>query len=171
MTTLLLSIVSFFYTSIYSLQFQNSSGATINVSSFQGKKILLVNIASGSSRVGQLDGLRQLQQQHGDSLVIIAFPSNSFGNEPRTDAEIAQFCQSTYNSNFIIAAKGSVQGAGIQSIYHWLANQTENGDTNLAINADFQKVLIAKDGSIQAVFSPKVLPMDADITEAIAINY
>ncbi len=171
MSTIFLSIVSLFFTSIYSLQLQDTNGNTIQLSSFQGKKILLVNIATGSSKVNQLTGLQQLHQQYGDSLVVIAFPSNSFGNETRTDAEIRQFCQSTYNTSFIIASKGAVSGSGLQSIYNWLSKQTENGDMDLIMSGDFQKVLIAKDGSIQGIFSPKVEPLSQEIADAIAINY
>ncbi|MEQ1677861.1 MAG: glutathione peroxidase, partial [Chitinophagaceae bacterium] len=54
-------------TSIYSLQFQNVDGGTVNMSQYEGKKILIVNIATGSSKVSQLAGLQQLHQQYGDS--------------------------------------------------------------------------------------------------------
>jgi len=158
-------------TNFYSLQFQHSSGATVNMSSYQGKKVLLVNIATNSPRVNQLAGLQQLQQQYGDSLVVIAFPSNSFGNEGRTDAEISQYCQSNYNTSFTIAAKGAVTGTGLLPVYNWLSKASENGDMNLVIGGDFQKILIAKDGSIQGVFSPKVDPMSGEVRNAIETSY
>jgi glutathione peroxidase len=171
MFNIAISLVYYIVTSIFSLQFQDSNGATVNMNSFQGKKILLVNIATNSPRVNQLAGLQQLQQQYGDSLVVIAFPSNSFGNESRSDADIKQFCQSTYNTSFIIATKGSVSGANLQSIYNWLSKSADNGDMNLLIGGDFQKVLIAKDGSIQGVFSPKLDPTSDEIRDAITTSY
>lgn len=166
----MLNILSAFISalvSFFSLQFQDSQGNTVNMSDFQGKKILLVNIATGSPRVNQLAGLQQLQQQYGDSLVVIAFPSNSFGNEGRSDAEIRQFCQGNYNTSFIIAAKIQVTGAGLPPVYNWLSRSADNGDMNLSIGGDFQKILIGKDGSIQGVFSPKLDPTNSEITDAI----
>lgn len=152
---------------IFTLQFQDSQGNTVNMSNFQNKKILLVNIATGSPRVNQLAGLQQLQQQYGDSLVVIAFPSNSFGNESRSDAEIRQYCLGNYNTTFIIAAKSTVTGTGMNALYNWLSKSTDNGDMNLTIGGDFQKVLIGKDGSILGVFSPKLDPTSTEITDAI----
>lgn len=153
--------------SFFSLQFQDSQGNTVNMSDFQGKKILLVNIATGSPRVNQLAGLQQLQQQFQDSLVVIVFPSNSFGNESRSDAEVRQYCLNNYGTTYMIGAKTSVTGTGLNALYNWLSRSTDNGDMNLSIGGDFQKVLIGKDGSIQGVFSPKVEPMSPDLIGAI----
>lgn len=171
MLNIAISLVYYIVTSFFSLQFQDTNGATINMSSFQGKKILLVNIATNSPRVNQLAGLQQLQQQYGDSLVVIAFPSNSFANETRSDADIRQFCQSTYNTTFTIAAKGAVSGTNLQPVYNWLSKAAENGDMDLQIGGDFQKVLIAKDGSIQGIFSPKLDPTSDEIRNAITTSY
>lgn len=158
------------YTSIYSLSFTDTDGSTVNMNSFQNKKILLVNIATNSPRVGQLTGLLQLKQQYGDSLVIIAFPSNSFGNETRSDAEIKQYCQQNYNVNFFIASKNSVFGLYIQPVYNWLKHTEENGVMDVEIMSDFQKILINNDGNIIGVFAPGVSPTDTSIVSAITIN-
>lgn len=158
------------YTSIYSLSFTDTDGSTVNMSSFQNKKILIVNIATNSPRVGQLTGLQQLKQQYGDSLVIIAFPSNSFGNETRSDAEIKQYCQQNYNVNFFIASKNSVSGLYIQPVYNWLKHTEENGVMDVEIMSDFQKILINNDGNIIGVFAPGVSPTDTSIVSAITIN-
>lgn len=158
------------YTSIYSLSFTDTDGSTVNMSSFQNKKILIVNIATNSPRVGQLTGLQQLKQQYGDSLVIIAFPSNSFGNETRSDAEIKQYCQQNYNVNFFIASKNSVSGPYVQPVYNWLKHTEENGVMDVEIMSDFQKILINNDGNIIGVFAPGVSPTDTSIVSAITIN-
>lgn len=158
------------YTSIYSLSFTDTDGSTVNMSSFQNKKILIVNIATNSPRVGQLTGLQQLKQQYGDSLVIIAFPSNSFGNETRSDAEIKQYCQQNYNVNFFIASKNSVSGLYIQPVYNWLKHTEENGVMDVEIMSDFQKILINNDGNIIGVFAPEVSPTDTSIVSTITIN-
>lgn len=166
----MLNIISYciaWLVNIFTLQFQDSQGNTINMNSFPNKKILLVNIATNSPRVNQLAGLQQLQQQYADSLVVIAFPSNSFGNESRSDAEIKQYCQGNYGTTYIIAAKSPVTGTGMNALYTWLSRSADNGDMNLNIGGDFQKVLIGKDGSILGVFSPKIDPTNQEITDAV----
>jgi glutathione peroxidase len=166
----LILFIHLMISSFYSLSFQDSNGTTVPMSNFSGKKILLVNIATGSSRAGQLAGLQQLQGQYGDSLVIIAFPSASFGAETRNDAEIKAFCQANYYTTFTIAAKGNVAGSNLQPVYNWLAQTTENGDMDLVIGGDFQKILIGKDGHIMGIFSPKLQPTDSLIINAITSN-
>ena len=120
MIIILLQAISTWLIGFHSLSFQNSDGATISMSTFQGKKVLLVNIATGSDKVSQLSELQQLQQQYGDSLVVIVFPSNSFGHEARSNSEIKQYCQTNYNSSFIIAAKTVVTGSGVHPVFSWL---------------------------------------------------
>lgn len=170
MYNILLGVYCLFITSIYSLSFTDTDGNTVTMNQFQGKKILLVNIATGSPRVNQLADLQQLQQQYGDSLVIIAFPSNSFGNESRSDAAIKQFCRSNYGATYRIAAKNSVLATGLQPIYSWLADISENGMMTGVVGGDFQKFLIDKEGNLVGVFSPSVKPTHSSVISAITGN-
>lgn len=171
MINILFNIVSLVLINFHSLSFKNVDGNTISMSSFSGKKVLIVNIATGSDKVSQLAGIQQLQQQYADSLVVIVFPSNSFGHESRSNAQIKQFCQSNYNSTFIIAAKKPVLGSGINDVFNWLANKTNNGDMNAPVGGDFQKFLIDKNGVLIGVFSPKVNPADSEIAETITTSF
>lgn len=156
--------------SIYSLQFQDIDGQPVSMSQFQGKKVLLVNIATGSSKVNQLEGLQQLQQQYSDSLVVIAFPSNSFGKEFRTDQEIKQFCQNNYGVTFLLALKNPIAGPVNQPVYNWLTNSTENSVTNDPVRGDFQKYLISESGNLIGIFSPSVQPMSSELRSALSIQ-
>jgi glutathione peroxidase len=171
MLNILLGILQFTLVNFHSLSFQDAEGNTINMSSFQNKKVLIVNIATGSDKTAQLAQLQQLQQQYADSLVVIAFPSNSFGHEPRNNAGIKQFCQENYNTSFIIASKSVVAGSGISPVFDWLARKTNNGEMDAPAGNDFVKYLITKDGMLVGVFSSKVSPMDNEITEAINASY
>jgi glutathione peroxidase len=153
--------------SIYDQQFTDIDGNTVSMNQFQGKRILLVNIATGSERVNQLNALQQLHQQHGDSIVVIGFASNSFGNEARSNAEIKQYCQSNYNVSFYLAQKNSVTGESIQSIYNWLTHLSENGMMNQPVNGDFQKFLIDGSGKLIGVFAPSVDPSGASFIEQV----
>ena len=156
-----------FSTSIYSLEFQDIDGNSRPMSQYQGKKILIVPISTGSSRVGQLQGLQQLHQQYGDSLVVIGFPTNSFNSETRTDAQIRQFCQETYGVTFLLAKKNPVTGEGIQSIFHWLASSSENGVMDAPAVTSFQKFLVNESGQLVGVFSPSIAPTDPQIVNAL----
>jgi glutathione peroxidase len=164
---LLVAAAAVLTTSIYTLSFTDADGNTVNMSSYQNKKILLVNIATNSPRVAQLSGLQQLHQEYGDSVAILAFPSNSFGNETRSNAEIKQFCLQNYGVTFKIAAQGSVSGMAMQPIYGWLANAAENGVMNVAILRDFEKVLVDKNGQIIGVFAPALAPTSQQVVDAI----
>lgn len=170
MYTFLSPLFLFFLTSIYNLEYTDVTGNTVSMSTCRNKKILLVNIATAGPRTQQLAGLQQLQQLYGDSLIIIAFPSNSFGHEPKSNSEIKQFCQNNYAATFRIAQKKPVTGNNAQPIYKWLADKNENNAMNGAVNGDFVKFLIDKDGSLIGVFSPAVEPMDMLIQNAITGN-
>lgn len=161
----------FLATSIYTLSYTDIDGTSQSFGASQGKKILLVNIATNSEYAGQLTGLQQLYELHHDSLEIIAFPSNNFGNETRTNAEIKQFCQTNYSTTFKLAAKGNVTGAGMLPIYNWLAQVSENGVMNGNVVGDFQKFLIDKNGQLIGVFAPEITPMDTTITNSITENW
>lgn len=163
----LLSLIWPILTGFYTLQFKDINGNNTSMSIFQNKKVLIVNIATNSNKVSQLSELQQLYQQYGDSVAIIAFPSNSFGNETRNDAEIKTLCQNVYGCTFKIATKNPVTGAGIQTIYNWLALSSENGTIDVVISKDFQKILIDKEGKIIGVFSSSVSPMDNSIISEI----
>jgi glutathione peroxidase len=154
-------------TSIYTFKVADTSGGEIDFDDFRGKKILIVNIATGSPKSDQLAGLQQLHERFSDSLIIICFPSNSFGNENRSNAAIQQHCQSTYSSNYIIAAKVSVTGNDISPLFQWLTQKTENGAFGSALNSDFQKYLIDAQGNPVGIFSGDVSPLDSTLINAI----
>src|SRR4051812_36184625 len=103
MIKIIISTLILIQSSIYAIQFKDIDGADMSLSPYRGKKILLVNIATGSIYANQIGQLQQLHQLFLDSLVIIAFPSNSFGKESRTDQEIKAICDSLYHTTFKLA--------------------------------------------------------------------
>lgn len=157
-------------TSIYSNKVTGIAGGEIDFDDFRGKKILVVNIATGSPRAGQLAALQQLHEQHGDSLVIIGFPANSFDNESRSNAEIQAWCQSQYGVTFLLAAKGAVKGEGIQPFYAWLTTKAQNGVFGNEIKSDFQKYLFDSEGHAIGVFSGSLSPLNYQLTNAITAH-
>jgi glutathione peroxidase len=168
MKVILIAILSgLLTTSIYSIPVTGADNTAINLTDFQAKKILIVNIATGSDRVSQLSKLQSIQEEYSDSLVVIAFPSNSFGNESRSNSDIIQFCQSGYGVTFRIASKADVTGQNRQALYQWLTDKLKNGVMNQEIKGDFQKYLIDGNGEIIAVFSGSAEPDHPGLIQAI----
>lgn len=166
----LLLIAGILTTSIYSVHFNTIDGNDQHFGQYQGKKILIVNIATGSDEVSQIGQLQELYQLYHDSLVIVAFPSNSFGHEPRTNPEIKQMCEGVFHTTFTIAQKGAVTGPNAMPIYRWLANQADNGVMNGTVVQDFQKFLVDRNGNLIGVFGPETDPMSTAIRDAITDN-
>jgi glutathione peroxidase len=110
--------------SIYSLSVADVNDGSINFNDYRGKKILIVNTATGNTAANQqLVQLQQLYQQHQDSLIVIAFPSNSFGNQSGTNAQIKALMQGTYGVTFPIAVKSWVRGDSANIVYQWLSSK------------------------------------------------
>lgn len=161
-------VSSFFIVSIYSLSVADVNNGSINFNDYRDKKILLVNTATGSNAASQqFAQLQQLYMQHHDSLVVIAFPSNSFGNEPGTNAEIKTLMQGTYGITFPIAAKSWVRGDSANILYQWLGSKLQNEVMDGKTKKDFQKYLIDGSGKIVAKFDSSVSPISTAIQTAI----
>lgn len=157
--------------SIYSLSVVDVNGGSIEFNAYRNKKILIVNTATGSSAANlQLTQLQQLYQQHQDSMVVIAFPSNSFGNEPGTNAQIKALMQGTYGITFPIASRSWVRGDSANIIYQWLGSKLQNSVMDWKTKRDFQKYLIDKSGLVVAKFDSSVSPLSPIIQNAIS-NY
>jgi glutathione peroxidase len=157
--------------SIYSFSVQTIDGNTVSLNSFKGKKMLIVNTASGSKFANQLGSLERLRQQYPDSLVILAFPSNDFGREPGSDSAISQAANANYSIGYILCSKVSVIGPAGSPLYQWLGDGAQNGSISSPVNEDFFKYLIDENGNIRGVFAGSVDPMDSVVQNAIRTNY
>lgn len=167
-----LSILSMFLIAaaptIYGFTVTGADGSSISFNQFEGKKILLVNIATGSPRVNQLQELQQLQNQYADSLVVIGFPSNSFGQESKSNEELVKYLNAL-SVTYRIALKGEVSGENAQPLYKWLTDHSKNGVTNSIVKEDFQKYLIDTRGELMGIFAGSVSPLDNQVIASI--NY
>ena len=125
---------------------------------FAGKVVLLVNVASKCGLTGQYAGLEALFRRYRDrGLVVLGFPCNQFaGQEPGSAAEIAQFCSLTYDVTFPIFGKLEVNGAGAHPLYAWLKRTASEDDA--AIEWNFTKFLLGRDGRVVERFAPSVEP-------------
>jgi glutathione peroxidase len=160
-----------FVVSIYSLSVTDVSDSSINFNNYKGKKILIVNTATGDSSANQqITELQQLYLQYHDSLVVIAFPSNSFGNEPGTNAAIKAVMQNTYGVTFPIAGKSEVKGENANVVYQWLGSKLQNEMADWKVKRDFQKFLVDGTGRLVARYDSLVTPMSTMMQNAIT-NY
>jgi len=163
----LFTILVYQLVSIYTISVNDNTGNAINFAAFTGKKILLVNTASNSTNAGQYAQLEQLYQLHKDSLVIIAFPSNDFGNEPGTIDSINSWVHTNYNIHYLLAEKTIVSGSEKSYLYNWLSDINANGMMNSSVSHDFYKYLINSEGKLIGIFNEEVDPLDSKIQEAI----
>jgi len=138
-------------------------GKPAPLSQYQGKVILIVNVASRCGFTPQYTGLEKVYEKYKDKgFVILGFPANNFGaQEPGTNEEIKTFCSSKYSVTFPMYAKISVKGADIHPLYQFLTGT--GGD----IKWNFTKFLVGKDGKVIERFEPAVTPESAEVTSAI----
>ena len=141
-------------------------GKAIDLAAYKGKVVLVVNVASRCGYTGQYAGLQKLYESHKDKgLVILGFPANDFGaQEPGSDAQIAEFCSSTYGVTFPMFAKITVKGPDKAPLYKAL---TEAADPKGEVGWNFEKFLIGKDGAVIGRFKSGVAPDDAKLVQAI----
>ncbi|MFM9007968.1 MAG: glutathione peroxidase [Bacteroidota bacterium] len=153
--------------SAYSFKLKAIDGKPLDLSSYRGKKILIVNTASECGYTPQYAALQTLSERYKDKVVVIGFPCNDFGGqEPGTAAEIQSFCSKNYQVNFPMAAKVSVKGSGADPLFQWLCTQ-KNPDFTGDIRWNFEKILLDENGNVIRRFRSGVKPLDPDLTGAL----
>ncbi|MGL4599799.1 MAG: glutathione peroxidase [Bacteroidia bacterium] len=137
------------------------SGKSVDFSSFQGKKVLVVNVASQCGLTPQYKQLQELYETFADkNFTIIGFPANDFAaQEPGTEAEIAQFCEINFGVTFPLMKKISVVGDGKHSVYRWLTQKVENGVEDAEVSWNFQKFMIDENGNYAGMVGPEENPL------------
>ena len=105
----------------FDFKINSINGEELDLSIFENKTILLVNVASKCGFTKQYDGLQNLYDDYKDKgLVVIGVPSNQFGGqEPGTESEIKNFCETNFNITFPITSKYDVKGDNAHPIYLW----------------------------------------------------
>ncbi len=144
------------------------NGNSLDMSSFAGKKVLVVNTASFCGYTPQYEQLQTLYTTYGGSdFEIVGFPANNFGSqEPYGEDSIIQVCNS-YNVTFTMMSKISVKGSSMDPIYHWLTEADRNCEQNAPVGWNFQKFMINEDGSWHGVVSSGVSPLTSTIVNWI----
>ena len=151
---------------VYQFTVTSIDGERVDLSQFEGKKLLLVNTASECGFTKQYAGLQELSEKYGDKVVVIGFPANNFGGqEPGSNTEIQGFCEKNFGVTFLLAEKSSVKGDDISPLFAYLTT-AENADFAGEIKWNFEKFLIDEHGSLVHRFRSKTEPMsDAIISK------
>lgn len=154
---------------LYDFKFKTIEGKDFDMSSLKGKKVLIVNTASKCGLTPQYEDLQKLYETYkGNNFVIIGFPANNFMNqEPGTNQEIRDFCDSKYGVTFPMMEKISVKGDDIHPLYQWLTQKTKNGILDAEVTWNFQKFLIDENGKLVDYSSPREKPFSDKIVNWI----
>ncbi|MDB4845912.1 glutathione peroxidase [Candidatus Pelagibacter sp.] len=150
----------------FDLNIKNIEGKTIELSKYKNKAILLVNVASKCGFTKQYAGLQKLWEDYKDKgLIVLGIPSNQFGSqEPGTNNEIKNFCETNFNITFPMTSKVDVKGNNAHLIYKWAK---ENHGKSTVPKWNFYKILINKDGKIHDTYSSLTEPNSKKIIEEI----
>ncbi len=156
-------------TPFHELEAVANDGSTLRFADWAGRKTLIVNTASDCGYTRQLEELQQLYEQYRDQLIIVGFPANDFhGQEPGSDAAIAEFCQLNYGVTFPLARKSSVvKGTAQNLVFQWLTDPAYNGWNQRAPDWNFGKYLINEQGVLTHFFGTAVSPLDERVVNAL----
>lgn len=155
----------------YDYPLKTITGENLDLSSYKGKKILLVNTASACGLTLQYKQLEELYENFKDKLEVIGLPCNDFaGQEPGSEKEIAQFCEVNYGVTFPLTGKVKIKGGEVDPLYQFLTKKELNGYADSEVVWNFQKYLIDESGHLQAVFAPPVEPLSDEVLKAIGAN-
>ncbi len=166
MLTPMLAAMALTPSTIYSFTLPDIDGKPVALSTYKGKVLLVVNVASKCGLTPQYEALEKLYLAHkGQGFVVLVFPANDFGEqEPGTNEEIKEFCTSKFSVSFPMFAKISVKGDSQHPLYQWLIAE---GPTKTDIEWNFTKFLIGRDGMVADRFSPRTAPDDDAILAAV----
>lgn len=155
--------------SVLDFTMKNIDGRDIPLSTYKGKVVLIVNVASRCGFTPQYQGLELLYQKYKEKgLVILGFPANNFlSQEPGTDQEIKSFCTAKYGVTFDMFSKISVRGKDKHPLYRFLTEKETDPKFSGEIEWNFQKFLVGRNGELLARFAPNVEPLSANIVQAV----
>jgi glutathione peroxidase len=156
-------------TTIFDVEIAALDGGPLRLADQRGRVLLVVNVASRCGLTPQYAGLETLQSEYGDrGLTVLGAPCNQFaGQEPGTAEEIAEFCSATYGVTFPLTEKIEVNGAGRHPLYAALVQTPDAEGYTGDIRWNFEKFLVAPDGTPVARFGPRVEPTSPEVRAAI----
>jgi glutathione peroxidase len=155
--------------SLYDIKAETLSGETVTLGDYEGKALLIVNVASKCGLTPQYTGLEALHEELAPrGFSVLGFPCNQFkGQEPGTAEEIQEFCSTTYGVTFPMFAKIDVNGEARHPLYAELTAFTLDDEHGPDVLWNFEKFLVSPAGEVVGRFRPGVLPEDPALRAAI----
>ena len=153
----------------FDLSIKSIDSKVINFSDYKGKTILLVNVASNCGFTKQYSDLQALYDKYKEKdFIVLGVPSNQFGGqEPGSNEEIKDFCETNFNITFPITDKIDVKGDNAHLLYKWAK---ENHGKSTIPKWNFHKILINKEGKIQDTFNSFINPLSDKIIKQIELS-
>jgi glutathione peroxidase len=157
--------------SVYDIPVRTIDGRETSLREFEGRALLIVNVASQCGHTPQYAGLEQLQREFGpQGLTVLGFPCNQFGGqEPGTNEEIVEFCSATYDVTFPLFDKVEVNGPGRHPLFEQLVRQPFGDGSGAGddISWNFEKFVVSPAGEVVGRFGFRVEPDDPDLLLAL----
>ena len=152
----------------FDITIKSINGEQLDLNNFKGKTVLLVNVASKCGFTNQYSDLQTLYDQYkSKGLIVIGIPSNQFGGqEPGTNKEIKDFCETNFNITFPMTDKINVKGENAHELYVWAKR---NYGKSTVPKWNFHKILINKEGKVQDTFNSFVTPLSKKIINEIEL--
>jgi glutathione peroxidase len=156
-------------TTVHDFDVTTIDGQPKKLGDFKGKTLLLVNVASRCGLTPHYTGLEELHRRFASrGFTVLGFPCNDFGaQEPGTESEIKEFCESRYNVTVPLFSKIHVKGAEQAPLYKFLTAQASAPDGAGDIRWNFAKFVVGPDGKVRARFAPTVEPLAAELVTAV----
>jgi len=145
--------------------FNDTEGKEISLADYKKKVILVVNVASRCGFTNQYEDLQTLWNKYKDKdLVIVGVPSNNFRQEPGSNKEIKNFCETTFGINFPITEKLNVIGANAHPFFLWAK---KNYGSGAVPKWNFHKIIIGKNGKVAETFASITRPSSKKFISAV----
>jgi glutathione peroxidase len=155
--------------SVLDFTMKDIDGKDVKLKKYKGDVLLIVNTASKCGYTPQYEGLQAIYEKYqAQGFYVLGFPANNFGGqEPGSEKEIKEFCESKYKVKFPMFAKISVKGEDQDSLYKFLTSKETNPNFAGDISWNFNKFLVDRKGNVVARFSSKDTPQSEAVTQAI----
>jgi glutathione peroxidase len=143
--------------SVLDFHVKDIEGKDVDLASYKGKVLLIVNTASHCGYTSQYKDLEAFYEKYkGEGFEVLAFPANEYGNqEPGTNAQIKEFCSTNYKVSFPLFSKVVVKGKGINPLFEFLTSKETNPKFGGPIKWNFNKFVVNRKGEVIARFEAK----------------
>ena len=154
--------------SVHDFAVRDVRGAEVALERYLGSVLLIVNVATLAPNASQFVSLESLYRKfQARGLRVLAFPSHSFGAEPRREADIEQICRNRFRATFDLFEKVAVNGKDQAPLYAFLTNRHRHPEFGGAVEHDFAKFLIDGDGQVIGRFRPAQDPLSPDVVASV----